>query len=135
MRWWGEWFYSFKRKVLRITWSGEKIAQNIFQKQLGFPPPDMSAEKFPLALSIGGWAEGQGCADPGARTTIATSGNWLLTLLLLTAVLDLKTQGEHDILDKEFSPCSPLPILSLNNNSAPNKDNILWNAFYEVVVN
>ena len=36
----------------------------------------MYTEKFPLVL-FGGWAEGQACADPGARTPIGTSGNYL----------------------------------------------------------
>ena len=34
----------------------------------------MCAEKFPL-VSMGGRAEGLACADPGARTPIAASGN------------------------------------------------------------
>jgi hypothetical protein len=36
---------------------------------------DMCAGKFPLA-SIRGRAEGLACADPGARTPIAASGNF-----------------------------------------------------------
>ena len=35
----------------------------------------MCTEKFPLA-SMGGWAEGLACADPGARTPIGASGNF-----------------------------------------------------------
>ena len=45
------------------------------------PLPDTCAEQFPL-LSIGGWAEGPACADPGARTPIGASGNLWLTCLL-----------------------------------------------------
>ena len=36
----------------------------------------MCAENFQL-VSMGGRAEGQSCADPGARTPIGTSGNFL----------------------------------------------------------
>ena len=36
---------------------------------------DMCAEKFPL-VSMGGWAEGLACADPGARTPMVASGNF-----------------------------------------------------------
>ena len=35
---------------------------------------DTCAEKFPL-MSMGGQAEGLACTDPGARTSIAMSGN------------------------------------------------------------
>ena len=38
--------------------------------------PDKCAEKFPLT-SMGGRAEGLACADPGARTPIGVSGNFL----------------------------------------------------------
>ena len=41
---------------------------------------DMSAEKFPLT-SMGGRAEGLACADPGARTPIGVSGNFLHILI------------------------------------------------------
>ena len=41
-----------------------------------YPPPDPCAEKFPL-VSMGGWAEGLLCANPGARTPISDSGNYL----------------------------------------------------------
>ena len=37
---------------------------------------DMCAGKFLLVL-IGGRAEGLACADPGARTPIGTSGNYI----------------------------------------------------------
>ena len=37
---------------------------------------DMCAGKFPLML-MGGRAEGLACADPGARTPIGTSGNYI----------------------------------------------------------
>ena len=37
------------------------------------------AEKF-LLVSIGGRAEGLACADPGARTPIGASGNYLVFL-------------------------------------------------------
>ena len=36
---------------------------------------DMCAGKFPL-VSMGARAEGQACADLGARTPIGASGNW-----------------------------------------------------------
>jgi hypothetical protein len=38
---------------------------------------DTCAGKFPLVL-IGGRAEGLACADPGARTPIDASGNFIL---------------------------------------------------------
>ena len=38
---------------------------------------DTSAKKIPL-VSMGGWAEGLACADPGARTPIGASGNLCL---------------------------------------------------------
>ena len=37
---------------------------------------DMCAGKFPL-VSMGGRAEGLACEDPGARTPIGASGNFL----------------------------------------------------------
>ena len=37
---------------------------------------DMCAGKFPLT-SMGGRAEGLACADPGARTPIGVSGNFI----------------------------------------------------------
>ena len=37
---------------------------------------DTCAGKFPL-VSMGGRAEGLACADPGARTPIGASGNFL----------------------------------------------------------
>ena len=36
---------------------------------------DMCAEKF-LLVSMGSWAEGQACVDPGARTPIGVSENF-----------------------------------------------------------
>ena len=41
---------------------------------------DMCAGKFPL-VSMGGWAEGLACADPGARTPIGASGNFPINYL------------------------------------------------------
>ena len=38
---------------------------------------DMCAGKFPL-VSMGGRAEGLACADPGARTPIGASGNYII---------------------------------------------------------
>ena len=43
---------------------------------------DMCAWKFPL-VSMGGQAEGQACADPGARIPIGPSRNVLLLLLAI----------------------------------------------------
>ena len=37
----------------------------------------LRSEKFPL-VSMGGRAEGQACADPGARTPIGASGIYFL---------------------------------------------------------
>ena len=37
---------------------------------------DMCAGKYPL-VSIGGLAEGLTCADPGARTPMGSSGNFI----------------------------------------------------------
>ena len=48
-------------------------------------PPDMCAEKFPL-VSMGGRAEGLTCADPGARTPISSSGNFLIMFLPMWVV-------------------------------------------------
>ena len=64
---------------------------------------DMCAGKFPL-VSMGGRAEGLACADPGARTPIGASGNFLyfwkrvscvgsiqfLTLVRLSLALTIK---------------------------------------------
>ena len=44
---------------------------------------DTGAGKFPL-VSMGGRAEGLACADPGARTPIGASGNFLSFFLLLS---------------------------------------------------
>ena len=42
----------------------------------GAPPPrHVRHKKFPL-VSMGAWAEGLACADPGARTPIGASGNF-----------------------------------------------------------
>ena len=41
---------------------------------------DTCAEKCPL-VSMGGRAEGQACADPGARTPIGASGNFSMNSL------------------------------------------------------
>ena len=38
---------------------------------------DTCAKKIPL-VSMGGRAEGLACADPGARTSIGASGNFLI---------------------------------------------------------
>ena len=55
--------FVFKYKVLRIALNGAKIDQ----------------KKIPL-VSMGGWAEGQACADPGARTTIGAIINFSLLI-------------------------------------------------------
>ena len=47
---------------------------------------DMYAGKFPL-VSMGGRAEGLACADPGARTLIGASGNFLNKNLFCKAKL------------------------------------------------
>ena len=39
---------------------------------------DTGAVKFPL-VSMGGRAEGLACADPGARTPIGASGNFIMS--------------------------------------------------------
>jgi hypothetical protein len=43
---------------------------------------DMCAGKFPLT-SMGDLAEGLACADPGARTPIGLSGNFIASSLLV----------------------------------------------------
>jgi hypothetical protein len=43
---------------------------------LGIATPDMCAEKFPL-VSLGGHAGVQACTEPGARTPLSGSGNFL----------------------------------------------------------
>ena len=43
------------------------------------------AAKFPL-MSMGGRAEGLALADPGARTPISVSGNFLLVIQLVSLV-------------------------------------------------
>ena len=40
------------------------------------PLPDTCTETFPL-VSMGGWAEGLTCADPGARAPIGASRNYI----------------------------------------------------------
>ena len=69
------------------------LARKLIRKTVRqFPPPDMCAEKFPL-VSMGGRAEGLACADPGARTPIGTSGNFLnlraVSLLLCLLSLNI----------------------------------------------
>jgi hypothetical protein len=44
--------------------------------------PDMCVVKFPL-VSMGAWAEGLACADPGVRAPIGASGNFLQQSLTL----------------------------------------------------
>ena len=51
---------------------------------------DTGGGKFPL-VSMGGRAEGLACADPGARTPIGASGNFLIFFLLLLSYLLLDT--------------------------------------------
>ena len=46
---------------------------------LGIATPDMCAEKFPL-VSLGGHAGVQACTEPGARTPLSGSGNFLSLL-------------------------------------------------------
>ena len=54
--------------IWRESWSGKLL-------KISAPPtPDTCAGKFSLK-SMGGWAEGLACADPGARTPIGVSGN------------------------------------------------------------
>ena len=43
-------------------------------------PADMCAGQFPL-VSMGGQVEGLACADPGARTPIGASGNYILEII------------------------------------------------------
>ena len=52
----------------------KKIDQNFFKFFLP-PLPDTSVEKF-LLVSMGAWAEGLVCADPGARAPIGASGHF-----------------------------------------------------------
>ena len=47
---------------------------------------DTCAGKFPL-VSMGGRAEGLACADPGARTPIGTSGNFVFGNILFSSEL------------------------------------------------
>ena len=60
-------FSGKKQKVLWIAWNGD----NRFAL-----PPRHACRKIPL-LSIGGWSEGQVCADPEARFPIGISGIFL----------------------------------------------------------
>ena len=58
---------------------------------------DTCARKFPL-VSMGGRAEGLACADPGERTPIGASGNFL-TLSYLDSIDDmgtLKVKAKHN---------------------------------------
>jgi hypothetical protein len=57
------------------------------------------AEKFPL-VSMGGRAEGQACADPGARTPIGASGNFCVPNYCLfgTAYTDTNCQNSLHIM-------------------------------------
>ena len=71
-----------------------------------FHPPDTYADKIPLVL-MGGWTEGQVCAEEGARTFNGASGicnqkkfkillsteNYVLNRLCL---LRIKLQGNHE---------------------------------------
>ena len=62
---------------------------------------DKCGEKFPL-VSMGGWAEGRACTDPGARTPIGASGILLYLLPLLHRPLQLTLQW--DIIDLDQIP-------------------------------
>ena len=42
---------------------------------------DTTADKFPL-VSMGCWAEGLACTDPGAKTPIGASENFSLSVLI-----------------------------------------------------
>ena len=53
---------------------------------------DTRGGKYPL-VSMGGRAEGLGCADPGARTPIGASRINLLTLTLLLATVTKIPEG------------------------------------------
>ena len=76
------------------------------------------AKKFPL-VSMGGRAEGQACADPGARTPIGASGNFLLPIKerihrLSPTTSPLCTQCNDNMIENllhTFDSCS-------NNNGA-----------------
>jgi hypothetical protein len=48
---------------------------------LFWPPPRHVRWKFWL-VSMGGWTEGEACADPGARTPIGASGNFCVHLYI-----------------------------------------------------
>ena len=66
---------------------------------------DMCARKFPL-VSMGGRAEGLVCADPGARTPIGASGNFLSFLAAL-----LGDKFGHDPASR-LASCSQVILLS-----------------------
>jgi hypothetical protein len=57
---------------------------------------DMCAGKFPIVLLVGR-VEGLACADPGTRTTIGTSGNFIPLLLVLLLPPLLKSQKGFQI--------------------------------------
>ena len=65
---------------------------------------EMCAGKFPL-MSMGGWAEGLACADPGARTPIGASGNFITNrhLLFLEGPSPLKIIYESKALDNKYT--------------------------------
>jgi hypothetical protein len=50
---------------------------------------DTGAGKFPL-VSMGGRAEGLACTDPGARTPIGASGNFLFFSFLVLVVFSYR---------------------------------------------
>ena len=51
---------------------------------------DMCAGKFPL-MSMGARAEGLACTDPGARTPIGVSGNFLISKAFNCQSMNRKT--------------------------------------------
>ena len=61
---------------------------------------DMCAVKFPL-VSMGGRAEGLTCADPGARTPIGASGNFIYFQLHSQYIIFIQFEGRTtDICDR-----------------------------------
>ena len=66
---------------------------------------DTFAGKYPL-VSMGGWAEGLACADPGARAPIGASGNIIYMLLLYEMMINLDVGKNEDVktenMEKEF---------------------------------
>jgi hypothetical protein len=82
-------FFLKKWKVLRITWYFFKNfgRQNFMGvKQISYPLQDTYAKKISLVL-MGGWAEVQVCADPGARTPIGASENFYITILVVNKTI------------------------------------------------